>query len=67
MSFQGSPPARWRKSARCVSNGCVELARLDDHAIYVRDTEDTATRLAFGLGEWREFVQGIRAGRFDGR
>ncbi|MFI0484074.1 DUF397 domain-containing protein [Actinomadura sp. 9N215] len=68
MSFQGSPPARWRRSARCgASNGCVEVARLDDEAISVRDTEDTATRLAFGLGEWREFVRGVRDGRFDGR
>ncbi|TDB91284.1 DUF397 domain-containing protein [Actinomadura sp. KC216] len=66
MSFQGSPPARWRRSTRCcASNGCVEVARLGEGAISVRDTEDAGTRLAFDLGEWREFVRGVRDGRFD--
>lgn len=68
MSFHGTPPARWRRSARCASNGCVEVARLGDDAISVRDTEDTedtATRLAFGLGEWRRFAEHVKEGRFD--
>ncbi|MEU8795992.1 DUF397 domain-containing protein [Spirillospora sp. NPDC048819] len=64
-SFHGTPPARWRRSSRCANVGCVEVARLDGEAISVRDTEDTATRLAFGLDEWRRFTEHIRAGRFD--
>ncbi|RKS76144.1 uncharacterized protein DUF397 [Actinomadura pelletieri DSM 43383] len=58
-------PARWRRSTRCASNACVEVARLTEDAISVRDTEDTATRLGFGLGEWRDFVRDAKAGRFD--
>ncbi|GAA4234318.1 hypothetical protein GCM10022254_38990 [Actinomadura meridiana] len=69
MSFvQGTPPAQWRRSARCgASNACVEVARLDDGAISVRDAEDVTARLAFGRGEWREFVGRAKDGRFDGR
>jgi hypothetical protein len=66
MSFRGTPPARWRKSTRCgASNGCVEVARLGRDAISVRDTEDTATILAFGPGEWRRFTDDVKGGRFD--
>lgn len=66
MSFPGTPPARWRRSTRCgASNACVEVARIDDEAIYVRDAEDTGTRLAFGLDEWRGFTDRVREGRFD--
>ncbi|MFI0405258.1 DUF397 domain-containing protein [Actinomadura sp. 3N508] len=66
MSFHGSPPARWRRSTRCgASNACVEIARLDEGAISVRDTADAGPRLAFDLGEWREFVRRVRDGRFD--
>jgi hypothetical protein len=68
MSFvQETPPAHWRRSARCASNACVEVARLDDGAISVRDAEDITARLAFGRGEWREFVRRAKDGRFDGR
>ncbi|WP_433464665.1 DUF397 domain-containing protein [Spirillospora sp. CA-128828] len=65
MSFRGTPPARWRKSTRCASNGCVEVARLGRDAISVRATEDPATILSFQPGEWREFTDGVKDGRFD--
>jgi hypothetical protein len=65
MSFHATPPGQWRKSTRCASNGCVEVARLDDDAVSVRDTEDTAARLAFGLAEWSAFTAAAKAGRFD--
>ncbi|RFS86214.1 DUF397 domain-containing protein [Actinomadura spongiicola] len=58
-------PARWRRSTRCASNACVEVARVTGDAISVRDTEDIATRLAFGLGEWHDFVRDVKDGRFD--
>ncbi|TDD39670.1 DUF397 domain-containing protein [Actinomadura sp. KC06] len=61
----GTPPARWRRSSRCATTTCVEVARLDEGAISVRDTEDAETRLAFDLAEWRVFVRGVRDGRFD--
>ncbi|MEU4826357.1 DUF397 domain-containing protein [Actinomadura citrea] len=66
MSFQGTPPARWRKSARCgASNGCVEVARRTEGAISVRDTEDTATILSFRPDEWLRFTEEAKDGRFD--
>ena len=68
MSFQGTPPARWRKSARCgASNGCVEVARRGGDAISVRDTEDAATILSFRPDEWRTFTERAKDGRFDTR
>ncbi|TDC69992.1 DUF397 domain-containing protein [Actinomadura sp. GC306] len=60
-----TPPARWRRSTRCASNGCVEVARLGDGAVSVRDTENTAVRLAFGPAEWRGFTERAKAGRYD--
>jgi hypothetical protein len=66
MSFQGTPPARWRKSARCgASNGCVEVARREEDVVSVRDTEDTATILSFRPDEWRAFTESAKDGRFD--
>lgn len=64
-SYDETPPDRWRRSTRCASNGCVEVARLDDGAISVRDTEDTAVRLAFGAREWRAFTDRAKEGRYD--
>lgn len=64
-SFHETPPARWRRSVRCASNGCVEVARLDDGAVSVRDTEHTAASLAFGRAEWRRFTERAKAGRYD--
>ncbi|MBB6397835.1 hypothetical protein BKA00_004749 [Actinomadura coerulea] len=65
MSFQGTPSARWRKSTRCASNGCVEVARRVEGTVSVRDTEDTATILSFRSDEWRRFTEDAKDGRFD--
>ncbi|TDC84073.1 DUF397 domain-containing protein [Actinomadura sp. 7K507] len=65
MGLQGTPSARWRRSTRCASNTCVEVARIDDEGISVRDTEDTSTRLAFGIDEWRRFTEDAKRGGFD--
>lgn len=66
MSFHATPPGQWRRSTRCgASNGCVEVARLGDGEVSVRDTEDVSARLAFGAAEWRAFTRAAKAGRFD--
>ncbi|MBT2210436.1 DUF397 domain-containing protein [Actinomadura litoris] len=70
MSFDATPPARWRKSARCgASNGCVEVMRLDTGMICVRDgtraDEEAAGVLEFAAPEWRLFAAQARGGRFD--
>jgi hypothetical protein len=41
------------------------VARPGRDAISVRATEDPATILSFQPGEWREFTDGVKDGRFD--
>ena len=56
---------KWRKSTRSGTNGCVEVAVVDDH-VMVRDSKnpDRAT-LEFTAPEWRAFLLGAQAGEFD--
>jgi hypothetical protein len=57
----------WRRSTRCGSGSCVEVARLGD-AILVRDSKNPeAGTLAFTEDEWAEFLNRIQAGHFDQR
>lgn len=66
MYFHATPPARWRKSARCgASNGCVEVARPDHGTIFVRDTEKPTDILSFDPAEWHRFVTAVKLGRLD--
>lgn len=55
--------ALWRKSTYSGGNGsCVEIANLDTAAA-VRDSKDpNGPKLIFTAGEWRSFVDGIKAG-----
>ena len=59
------PP--WVKSSLSFSNGnCVEVARLPEGGIGVRDSKDTqGPVLRFTPDEWRAFVGGVRNGEFD--
>jgi hypothetical protein len=59
--------ARWRTSSFSDRGNCVAVARLDDGTIAVRNSnhpEATALRLA--AGPVRAFVDGVKAGEFDG-
>lgn len=54
--------AAWRKS-RYSNNGgaCVEVARLGDGRVAVRDSKaPAAAALVFEPGEWRGFLTGMR-------
>jgi hypothetical protein len=55
----------WRRSSRCGSTTCVEVAKVDDQYL-VRDSKnpDTAA-LSFTSEEWVAFVQGVQAGEFQ--
>jgi hypothetical protein len=55
----------WRKSTRCGSSSCVEVAKIDDDSYLVRDSKnpDQAT-LTFTAAEWSAFVAGVQAGDF---
>lgn len=59
--------AVWRKSTRSNANGqCVEVADNLTDVVAVRDSKDqTGPALVFTPGEWRAFVEGVKAGEFD--
>jgi hypothetical protein len=56
----------YRKSSFSGGGGCVEVRRLPDGRIALRDTKDR--RLPphhFTPTEWDAFLAGVRAGEFD--
>lgn len=48
----------WRKSSRCDSNSCVEVAPGPTRAA-VRDSTDPGQWLTFAREDWRAFVRGL--------
>ena len=60
--------ASWHKSTASAYNGnCVEVARLQDGRVAVRDTKDRAVgpALIFTRPEWDAFLTGAKSGEFD--
>ncbi|MGH3768157.1 MAG: DUF397 domain-containing protein [Pseudonocardiaceae bacterium] len=56
----------FRKSSRCTTGGCVEVAVLSCGDVVVRDSTDSARKpLRFNNREWCSFVSGVRNGQFD--
>jgi hypothetical protein len=54
----------WRKSTRCNSNACVEVAKVDGQYL-VRDSKNPeTTALSFTESEWTAFTAGVMAGEF---
>ena len=57
--------AAWRKSSRCDSGSCVEVALVGEE-IAVRDGKNpTGHTLQFTRMQWKAFTEGIRAGEFE--
>jgi hypothetical protein len=55
---------QWRKSTRCGSNACVEVANVAGTYL-VRDSKDPdGAVLRFSVQEWAAFVDGVKAGDF---
>lgn len=53
----------WQKSSRCESGNCVEVAR--DADVYVRDSKDpTGPILRFDRQAWADFLHGVTQGEF---
>ena len=57
----------WRKSSHSTAGGnCVEVARLADGRIGVRDSKHPdAGTLVFAPTEFGGFIRSVRAGEFD--
>jgi hypothetical protein len=56
----------WRKSSRSGNTSCVEFT-CSSSAAFVRDSKDvTGPALRFGRRSWIDFVNGLKAGAFDG-
>lgn len=56
---------KWRKSSRCGSSTCVEVAKVGDEYL-VRDSKNPQTApLTFTPAEWAAFVEGVAAGEFS--
>ncbi|NJC68987.1 DUF397 domain-containing protein [Planosporangium thailandense] len=59
------PQYVWRRSSRCGSGACVEVAEIDG-SIVVRDSKNpSGSWLAFDRSEWHAFLAGVRTGEFD--
>jgi Domain of unknown function (DUF397) len=57
---------QWRKSSRSNNGTCVELARLSDGSIGVRNSNNPqAGMVRFTPAEVDAFLQGAKAGEFD--
>jgi len=56
--------AVWRRSTKCESGTCVEVAGLDN-TVGMRNSTMPEIAIEFALESWRDFVAGVRAGEFD--
>lgn len=54
----------WRKSARCETHNCVEVAKRADE-VAIRNSAVPDAQLAFDRPVWAAFISGVRAGQFD--
>ncbi|MEV0396004.1 DUF397 domain-containing protein [Polymorphospora rubra] len=54
----------WRKSSRCESHNCVEVARRSGE-VAVRNSALPEDQVAFSAAVWQDFIAGVRAGEFD--
>ncbi|HTW00800.1 MAG TPA: DUF397 domain-containing protein [Streptosporangiaceae bacterium] len=58
--------ARWVRSRACSSDGCVEVARLADGGVALRDSKDAGKAAhVFDREEWTAFITGVKNGEFD--
>lgn len=57
----------WRKSSRCESSMCVEVAtHAETGTVFLRDGKlgERSAVLTFSAEEWTAFCGGVRAGEF---
>ena len=57
----------WRRSSRCGSGACVEVATRDSDVV-MRDAKDPDGPVMTFTGKaWTGFIGGLKAGLFDAR
>ena len=54
----------WRKSMRCESGACVEVAT-GGPLVGLRNSTLPEVELALDAASWRQFIEGVRGGEFD--
>ena len=62
MSDSKYPP-QWRRSSRCASGNCIEVAESAD-GFLIRDSKNPEHVLTFSVAEWDAFTNGVKAGDF---
>ncbi|MEV4756154.1 DUF397 domain-containing protein [Micromonospora sp. NPDC049559] len=63
MSETGSVKSIWRKSIRCESQQCVEVAEVED-GVAIRNSTDPHQHIVFGAAAWRGFMTTLRKGNW---
>ncbi|PPK65967.1 DUF397 domain-containing protein [Actinokineospora auranticolor] len=54
------PEASWRKSSRCGTANCVEVAFLNPTTVLTRDSkQNEGPALRFGHTEWQKFLSEV--------
>jgi predicted secreted Zn-dependent protease len=62
---QTGQPLTWRRSSRCDTGQCVEVAG-SGSAVLMRDSKHPdGPVLVFSAEEWNAFVAGVRQGEYD--
>lgn len=57
----------WRKSSRCGTTTCVEVAEVDGHYLLRDSKSPEQPALSFSRRAWASFIDGVHAGAFDGK
>jgi hypothetical protein len=66
FTHHGTASLAWKKASASGTNGCIEVARLPDGGVAVRDSKDTTGPvLSFTRHEWMSFLDGLGKGEFD--
>jgi hypothetical protein len=67
MTTASVATVEFRKSSYSLQGACVGVARPTEGPVLMRHTQEPdSIVLAFGRGEWRRFVAGLKATGFAG-
>jgi hypothetical protein len=56
-AMMGPEGLAWRKSGRCDSSSCVEVAITGEHVLLRDSSDPDGPRLTFTHAEWAEFLR----------